>query len=315
MTHETTRPETGPRPIPYAQFTAEVLDLYRPPLRAAATRRRMAQLLSLLGELGPQTTADLTTGLLCRYVARRAEVVCTNSLAGELSYLAAACSHAVAEGWLDRSPFESKRLRLRDEPPADKQWHPIADVRRVLRHLKGRAKRGWLDHRLYALACTVAYTGMRRNEALCLMVADVDLKAGLILIESRRHNRLKTAASAAPVPIPPELAEVLRGWLRVVDSDWLFPARHKQGPWLGGNSTARACDQLKAAGKACGVEGLTLRSLRHSWATHAEGPWRLGEGQIQRVLRHTRPMTSRRYRHADAANLRAIGRRVSILGK
>lgn len=53
--------------------------------------------------------------------------------------------------------------------------------------------------------------------------------------------------------------------------------------------------------------GFTWRSLRHSWATHAESRWGLGEAAIQRVLRHTRPLTQRRYRHADAANLRAIG--------
>lgn len=310
------RPARGPRPIAFARFVDQVLDLYRPPLRAPATQRRMRQLLRLLGELGPRSTADLTTGLICRYISWRAESVCTNSIVGELSYLASACSHAVDEGWLDRSPFDSRRLEVREEPPADKSWHPLAHVRKVLRYLERRAARSWLDHRLFAMAATVAYTGLRRNEALCLKVADVDFRAGLLLVEARpRLNRLKTRASAAPVPIPPELRVVLRRWIRVVGSDWLFPAQHRRGPWLGGNASARACDRLKAAGEACGVTGLTLQSLRHSWATHAEGPWHLGEGQIQRVLRHTRPMTSRRYRHADAANLREIGRNVTILGR
>jgi integrase len=299
-------------PVSFSSFRNEILDCYRPPLRAAATHRRMGQVLDLVGRLDPppSSTADLTVGLIARYVRVRADVVCNNALAGELSYLAAACSFAVAEGWLERSPFHSRRFRLRPEPPAAKQHHSLDELRRVLGWLRDRAGLSWRDHRLYVAASLVAYTGLRRNEALYLRVEDLDLAAGILAVVARR--RLKTLASAQPVPIPPELGEVLAGWLPVCDSEWVMPCSHRRTPWVGGNVSSRACDQLAAAGRAVGVEGLTFLSLRHSWATHAETAWGLSEAAIQRVLRHTRPLTQRLYRHADLANLRAIAGQVTI---
>src|SRR5262249_48814096 len=62
-------------------------------------------------------------------------------------------------------------------------------------------------------------------------------------------------------------------------------------------------DRVRRLGVRCGIEAMTLLSLRHSWATHAESAWGLSELQIQRVLRHTNTRTQKRYRHADLANL------------
>ena len=51
-----------------------------------------------------------------------------------------------------------------------------------------------------ALACTVAYTGLRRDEALWMRVEDVDLAAGILAIVD--YDPLKTAKSAQPLPMP-----------------------------------------------------------------------------------------------------------------
>lgn len=301
--------------LPFPAFAALALDCYRPPLRAASTLGRMKSILARLDALEVRSTADLTTSLIVRFVADRAAAVRINTLIGELGYLSALCSLAVSEGALERSPFAgagAKRFRLRAEPPALKRWHPVADVARALRSMRERSGDSWGAHRLYAAAAVVAYTGLRRSEALNLHVADYDATARLLLVVARR--RLKTAAAAQPVPAPAELVEALEGWIPRAGSVWMFPNQRRSGPWSGGSPGYRPVDQLKAAGLVVGVEGLTWQSLRHSWATAAEGPWGLGEGQIQRVLRHTRPMTSRGYRHADVANLAAIGARVSLEG-
>lgn len=298
--------------LPIHEFSGRLLDCYAPPLRAAATQSKMrATLAALIRCTEVETTADLTTSRLARYITARAREVCLGTLDGELGYLAAACAYAVQEGWLDRSPFESRRLRVRPGPPERKQHHPMADLVRVLEHLRSHCGDSWEAHRLYAAASTVAYTGLRRSEALCLMVEDVVLEDGVICVVARR--RLKTVGSAAPVPIPPRLGEVLAVWLPQSGPVWLFPNRARTGPWVGGNPGYKPLDRLKQAGRAVGVEGLTWQSLRHSWATHAEGRWGLGEAAIQRVLRHTRPMTQRLYRHADLANLRRIGESVSYV--
>jgi integrase len=299
-------------PVTFASFACSLLSLYEPPLRARSTYSRMAQLLDLLGaHPGVVTTADLTTPTLALWIADRSRVVCVNTVIGELGYLQTACEFAVEEGWLRKNPFLSRRLRVRKEPTRWKRHHTLAEVGRVLTHLRERSST-WKGNRLYALASTVAYTGLRRNEALFLLAADVDLPERLISVVPRGKNRLKTEAAAAPVAACEELAEVLADWLPRCRSRWLFPSLWADTPWTGGNPGTKPLDRLRQAAEACGVSGMTWLSLRHSWATHAETAWGLSEPAIQRMLRHTSPITSRQhYRHADADNLRAMVRSVS----
>lgn len=299
-------------PLPWPEFTAHALALYAPPLRAPATRGRMRQVLRDLARLAcVESTADLNAVAIARWIEGRSGEVARNTVVGELGYLSAACSIAIEAGVLDRHPFASRRLRLREEAPAVKRHHPLADLARVLESLRRRADAGWPWDRTLVAASVVAYTGLRRDEALKLRVEDVDRSAGVLEVVARSRSPLKTAASAAPVPIPPELDRVLDWWLPRCGSAWLVPNRSRSNPWTGGNHGYRPLDYLKLAGREAGVEGLTWQSLRHSWATHAE-VWGLGEAEIQRVLRHSRPLTQRRYRHADLANLRAIAARVKI---
>jgi integrase len=75
--------------------------------------------------------------------------------------------------------------------------------------------------------------------------------------------------------------------------------------WKDGSPGTRPLDQMKGAGKRAGVAGFTFLSLRHSFATHAEGAWGLSPAQIQRCLRHTSLKTQWHYRHADLDNMRA----------
>jgi integrase len=304
---------TTPRSsLSFATFSARVLALYSPPLRAPATLDAMRRVLRGLAALDPPpaSTEDLTTDLVVRYVAERSKTVSTNTVIGELGYVRAACSYAAEEGYLTRNPFASRRLRLRPEPPSRRKYHTVAEVARVLAHLR-ESSAGWEGGRLYAAASTVAYTGLRRDEALRLRVEDFRPDPGLILVVPRAGSRLKTVSSAAPVPAPPELLAVLASWAPRCGSDWLFPTRDRRRPWTGGNPGTKPLDRLKQAASAAGVEGFTWQSLRHSWATHAETVWGLSEGTIRRVLRHTTDLTQHHYRHADAANLVAATRGVS----
>jgi integrase len=296
----------APSPIPFDEFARNLLTLYQAPLRARSTRERMVHLLALLRAFGLESTADLTTPRLAAWIAHRSNEVATSTLIGELGYLQTACGFAVEEGWLASNPFRSRRLRVRRRPPLSKRHQTLAEMSRLLGYLRERSS-SWGGLRLFALAATVAYTGMRRNEALFLRLNDVDLAERLIWIERTAERDLKTDRAGQPVPICDELAEVLGRWLPEAGPTWLFPTRDRRSPWTGGNPGTKPLCRLKRAAAACGVEGVTWLSLRHSWATHAETAWGLSDPQIQRILRHTSPMTSRRhYRHADAENLRTM---------
>jgi len=316
-------------PRPWPEFTTEFLALYAEPLRARSTCVGMAHVLALVAQLGVESTADLTPATVARLVASRTPAESPNTTHGHLAYLRAACTYAAAMGYLHVSPFVIRSRWIRKVAPQH-TFHSREQVAQVLDRARTEAATGrgwsrWRKHRLYALTSIVAYTGLRKMEASRLRIEDVDLPGRMLNILPRVGNRLKTEASAAPVPVCEPLAAILAEWLpclelpasrgtvrgprprnnpdSAMDPGWLIPNCYRSGPWIGGSAGHRPVEQLGALGLRAGVEGLTFLSLRHSWATAAEGLG-LSEEQIKRVLRHTSIRTQAHYSHADAQNLR-----------
>ncbi len=270
----------------------------------------MRHVLEQVQGMGLRSTADLTLETVAKFVAVRTQAVSANTIRGELAYLSAACTMAVEEGWLDRAP-RFKRLRPRPTKPASPRCHTIEEVGRVLEYLRSRSQT-WKGARLHALASTVAYAALRRDEALTLKCVDVSLATSLLTVTDRQ--RRKTMASAAAVPIAPDLADVLRTWLPKTGSEWLFPGVRRRGPWTGGACGQRACDRLRQAGEQIGIEGMTLASLRHTFATHARRDWGMSDIQLRDVLRHRSVRTQEYYVHLarDEELVRSV-ERVSYL--
>ena len=334
-----TAPAHAAGPILFSAFRDELIALYQPPLRAKATMVKMRQTLDIVAELiGPAgTTAELTPTLVARYIASRPPRESPNTTVGMLRTLRTVCSFAAAQGYCRVSPFSLRKQWVRSAPAnRERQKHHSAeDIGRVLELMRQDTVTkmpgswsAWRARRLYALACTVAYTGMRKNEALRLRLEDLDIPNRMIIVVAREGNRLKTVSSAAPVPIPDRLAEILAAWLPyqaigdrpavnptgpspasnpegTKDASWLFTNSFQTGPWTGGSKGYRPLDRMKRLGERAGVEGFTFLSLRHSFASHAESLWGMSEAMIQRILRHTSPATQKFYRHADVPNLKA----------
>jgi integrase len=299
--------QSEPRPVTLVHWRTEVIGAYA--TRRPTTRGRMKQALdeaiALAGSEG--TTAALTASLASRLAASRPDrrASTTNGL---LAALRAACGLASTRRWIDPGALAGACWRLAETDPPRSRHHGRAELGRVLAVLEERAT-SWTAWRLWALTATLAYTGARKNEILRARVADVDRGRGVIWI--RPNGRpLKTPASAAPVPIPEALDQVLAGWLSRVGSEWLIPRIDRAGPWTSGTYGRRPTDAIKAAGESVGVWGLTPQSLRHSLATHLAGHWGLGPKQVQQVLRHTSIRTQDRYVHPDVANLVAAVRAI-----
>ena len=288
-------------PVPFGDFSVAIARLYSTGRHARPTRTRMAQVLRELGALGPVTTADLTTDLMARWVASRGPHANPNTINGLLGSASAACSYALAEGWLERPPCW-RRLRLRPGPTVRNAPPPYDQVAKLLDDLAAHRGDGWAQHRLCALAWTVALTGLRRNEALYLKLADLDLGDDpVIRIEPAPGRRLKTAAAARRVPLPDVLAELLRGWVGLAGPVWLFPGLRRRGPWTGGSATSRPIGALQTAARASGVPHVTWHALRHAFGTAAVGRWGVSVWVVQRVLGHTDPRTTERYLHLSDA--------------
>jgi len=100
--------------------------------------------------------------------------------------------------------------------------------------------------------------GLRIGEAVSLPVGAVDSKRmSLRVIGKRNKERL--------VPLPKALLEPMREhWKSHRSPDWLFPARHGQGPM--DRKSLRGA--FVAARDTLGLDaGLTSHSLRHGYAT------------------------------------------------
>lgn len=253
--------------IPFDRFSAEVSAVYRPPLRARATARKVGQVLTELHRLGLQTTADLTPPTLARWIATRPDrrPATWRSL---LRTARALVSYGRSQGFVARDPFQWRSpaawLPDRDQAEGPARTHLTgAELVQIL----DRADReslpgGWSQDRLRALVYTLAYTGMRRREALGLRCADLDLDRALVTIRPNARRPLKTRGSAATLALHPDLVGVLSDWLPRTGGEWLFPGTTFKGPWLEGAPGHRAPDHLRALGERAGVDGVSFFDLQ-----------------------------------------------------
>ena len=205
-------------PIPWQKFTAEILELYTPPLRAKGTLKKMRFVLELVTALGVKSTEELTVPLIAKFVQSRHNKEHPNSTYSNLAALRAACNYAASQGYCRISPFAIRKDWIRRVESGAKKHHSREDIARVLTLMQSDVarKRGWSQwraHRLYVLTSIIAYTGLRKKEALYLRTEDVDFTERMILIRPRVGNRLKTESSAQPVPIPDALLPILQDWI------------------------------------------------------------------------------------------------------
>src|SRR5208337_4392217 len=207
--------------IPFDRFRDELLRLYDPPHRAAATRRQIRSVLDLVTALGVKTTADLTSVMVARFIEARPPGQSPRTLQSYLRVLRGICNNAVINGYLRVSPFALRRVSQwlgRIGPPAEKKHYSRDQIRRVLTLMAQDVQitagwSQWRARRLYALTATVAYCGLRASEALYLHAADIRLEARYVNLTDRGRDggrALKTDASARPVPIPDALVPILQ---------------------------------------------------------------------------------------------------------
>ena len=153
-------------PMPWKDFVAEVLNLYRPGLRAPSTLKKMRRSLAMVNIA---TTADLTTDVIANLITSHPNWS-PNTAWGILDCVRTAAAEAVRTGRLEISPFTLRPLDTicRKRRSLRKKHHSREDVRKVLNILAEDVTelRGWplwYARRTQALVCVVAYTGARER--------------------------------------------------------------------------------------------------------------------------------------------------------
>lgn len=299
-------------PIPWTQFVDEVLGTYRPPMRAAGTLRAVRQVLRELAEVGVHSTSDFTAGAIGLWVERHQANRSAARTLSLLRALAPVARYAAQLGYTRANPFDWRGVRqwLRiDAVPsvvvAGRRHRSAAEIGAVIALADAEAASGdWEAGRLQALVYLLAYLGLRRGEALHLEASDVDLGRKLLAIRPKPTWRPKTLKSAALLPMPEPLCEVLARWIPRCGGRWLIPGRRLHGPWTGGPPGHKARDRVRDLGLRAGVEGLSCLSFRKSLGTLAK-VFGVSQLELKAILRHTNVETQRYYDLEDPEVLRA----------
>jgi integrase/recombinase XerD len=151
-----------------------------------------------------------------------------------------------------------------------------------------------IKHR--AILVTAYAAGLRVSEIVALQVADIDSRRMVIRIRQGKGHKDRE------VMLSPRLLAVLREyWKAVRPKHWLFPGKIPNRP-LTAKSVWCACVK---AGRDAGLDKhVTVRALRHSFATHL-----LENGTnirtIQLLLGHRSLRTTAVYTHVSAGTLQA----------
>src|SRR5580700_8855322 len=157
--------------------------------------------------------------------------------------------------------------------------------------------------------------GLRASEIVRLKVKHIDKAQKIIRIEQSKGRKDRN------VMLPQEMLGLLRQWWRVrpsrhdagipLQERWLFPGTRPGKPM-----TTRQLNRLfHEAADAAGIKkGVTLHTLRHSFATH------LLERQthirtIQALLGHTKPETTTRYAHVATGMISAVESPLDLLSE
>lgn len=192
------------------------------------------------------------------------------------------------------SPLEGLRL-----PRKEHRVAAFLGEAEMLSMLTGAADQRlkWCGIRDHAVLATLLFSGVRRTELLNLHLPDVRLDEGIFVVRQGKGRRSRV------VPIAPELAGILQGWLAVRPTcrhDYLFCNQMR------GRMGRHAMYHLFRKAKAqSGIERaeVTVHTLRHSFAC-ALLKGGTNVVAIQQLLGHASLETTSIYLHVSGEELR-----------
>lgn len=195
--------------------------------------------------------------------------------------LSAVFSYAIKKGLVETNPCS--RVEVTPDGQRDR-WLTPAEYARLGAALKKCTSLG-VSQKFGDYFWSVALTGYRRNEILTLVPEAVDVSGGGLRVLAKNQPegvRVLRACGEIPLQFLKSLSEGC--------ASWVFPSPRTDAPLWGLD------EQLKVITQEANLPGVTLHTLRHSFATVA-GELEYSELTIGGLLGHGRSSVTGKYVH------------------
>lgn len=146
-----------------------------------------------------------------------------------------------------------------------------------------------------AFMCVALYTGARTGEIMALKISDVDFENSIITFQrSIRRNVISTTKTGKSriVPMVKALEDVLKNWIKIINSEYLFARPYKNIPYS--NSKSIVDRYYKPMLKRLNIPYRVIYNTRHSFASIAVEN-KIPLATVSRCLGHSTLSTTERF--------------------
>lgn len=230
------------------------------------------------------------------YKAMRLELVSLNTVNHELTNLSHMLKMAIKWGYLERNVMASvERFKLTRTTPG---YLSEGEVARLLDAAEGTY--------IYPILVTALHTGMRRAELFNLQWPDVDFAQGTITIQGKADWHTKNYKARTMQMTPVLESALLEVWRQDHRCDYVFHNKGRRRAYVDGTLRSVCC--------MAGLEGVTLHTLRHTFASHLVLAG-VTLREVQELMGHQSYETTLRYAHLSSEHVKKQVMRLPFAGE
>jgi site-specific recombinase XerD len=222
--------------------------------------------------------------------------VSLNTINHELTNLSHIFRMAIQWGYADRNVMASvERFKLTRTTPG---YLSEREVGKLLEAASGTY--------IYPILVTALHTGMRRAELFNLQWADVDFTQGTVTIQGKADWHTKNY-KARTMQMTPTLESTLHEvWRSDSRCEYVFHNNGERRKYIDGT--------LRSVCKHAGLEGVTLHTLRHTFASHLVLAG-VTLREVQELMGHQSYETTLRYAHLSSEHVKKQVMRLPFAGE
>jgi len=267
------------------------------PLTIKAYRSDLSQLFAFLQETrrAPQV-AEVTTKIVREWVVQmRRDGLGANTIGRHIYSLKSFWNYLLDCEAVEHDPL--RRIAIPKRPQRLPRYLTPEELQLLLEAARNH-RTLYCAKRDYAMMATLAFTGIRRGELLNLGLEHVDLAEGTLRVEDGKGRKTRV------LPLLTQAGTAIEDWLcvrRDKGHDYLFTTTH-------GNRIYPSRMQViwRNVLRRSGItkSGVTIHTLRHSFATLLLRSGQCDLASLQMLLGHSRLDTTAIYLHVGPQQLR-----------